>query len=105
MFFALGGRMEQGETELQCLQREVMEEIGCAVKDPKPFATFEGMNHDNTKTMWTSCYLCELEGNISPQSEIAECAWIDRDYQKKGIRVAGMLELNIIPALIKHKLL
>ena len=105
MFFALGGRMEAGETELQCLEREVDEEVGCTVMNPKHFATFHGMNHDNTKTLRMSCYLCELEGDITPQSEIAVCEWIDKDYKKKGIKVAGMLELNVIPALVKKGLL
>jgi len=102
MFFALGGRIEPGETELECLRREVKEEVGCIAKNPEHFATFEGMNHDNTKTIRMSCYFCELEGNIKPQSEIEECAWIN---SAESVKVAQMLSLNVIPALIKKGLM
>ncbi len=105
MFFALGGRMEDGETEMECLHREVKEEVGCQVKNPSHFKTFEGANHDNTKSLRMSCYLVELEGEIFPQSEIAECEWIDKEYARKGICLATMLEVNVIPELIKQKLL
>jgi len=105
MFFSLGGRIESGETELECLHREVKEEVGCSIKQPVHFKIFEGMNHDGTKTIRLSCYLAELEGNITPQSEIEEYAWIDKDYLQKGIQVAPTLEKQIIPELIKKMLL
>lgn len=105
MFFALGGKIKPGETELECLQREVMEEIGCEPINPKHLETFEGRNHDNTKTIKMTCYTCELKGTILPCSEIEETAWIDKRYKEKGIQVASILELYIIPYLIEKRLL
>ncbi|VVB80983.1 NUDIX domain protein [uncultured archaeon] len=105
MFFALGGKMEQGETELECLQREVMEEISCETISPEYMETFEGRSHDNKKSVKMICYRCELKGTIQPCSEIEEIAWIDRDYKKKRIQVASMLELYVIPYLIEKGLL
>lgn len=81
------------------------EEIGCEAIQPKHFATFEGQAHDPTKTIRTPCYLIELKGEISPKAEIEEIAWIDKDYEKKGIQVAPMLRLHIIPELIRKGLL
>jgi 8-oxo-dGTP diphosphatase len=105
VFFGLGGKVEPGETELECLQREVREEVGCIAKNPKHFQTFEGQAHDPAKTIRTPCYLCELEGEIKPKAEIEEVAWIGKDYAEKGIRLAPMLKLHIVPTLIRHKLL
>ncbi len=105
VFFALGGRIEPGETELECLKREVFEETGCEAINPKHFKTFEGPAHTPGKTIRMSCYFCELKGKMAPCSEIEEIAWIDKDYAKKGTKVAPMLELKIIPALTEHKLL
>lgn len=105
MFFALGGKMEQAETELECLQREIMEEIGCEPINPKHMETFEGRNHDNTKSIKMICYTCELKGTIQPCSEIEEIAWIDKEYKNKGIKIASILEIYVIPYLIKKGLL
>lgn len=105
MFFALGGKMEPGETDIECLQREVFEETSCEPINPKKMETFEGRSHDNKKSVKMICYTCELKGTIQPCSEIEEIAWIDRDYKEKGIKVASMLEINVIPYLIKKGLL
>ena len=35
VYFSLGGKIEQDETELQCLEREVWEEARCKVTNPK----------------------------------------------------------------------
>jgi len=83
----------------------VLEEIGCGVIDPKHFKTFEGKAHHPGKTIRMSCYFVKLEGKPAPCSEIEEIAWIDKDYKKKGITVAPLLELQIIPELIKQNLL
>jgi len=35
VFYTLGGKIEKGETDLECLRREVKEEIGCEVTSIK----------------------------------------------------------------------
>lgn len=104
-YIALGGKIEPGETELDCLHREVQEEIGCRVKNAKHFATFEGPNHDHTKTLRMTCYLCDLEGEprVNPEDSIDHFTWISKDYKDKDI--AHMLRASILPELIKRGLL
>ena len=105
MFFALGGKTEPGETDMECLQREVFEEISCEPIKPEYMETFEGRTHDNKKSIKMICYTCELKGTILPCSEIEETAWIDKNYKEKGIQVASILELYVIPYLIEKGLL
>jgi len=105
-FNGLGGKIEPGETELEALQREAQEEVSCKVKNPVHFQTFEGKANDPGKTIRKSCYLCELEGEIhKDDSEIEEVAWIDRDFKKNGVKLTDMLELYVIPELVKQGLL
>ncbi len=105
VFFALGGRLEPGETELECLRRELDEEINCKPINPKQFQIFEGQAHDPTKTIRISCYFCELEGEAKPGHEIEEIAWVDKDYKEKGITLGHMLDAEIVPELIRKGLL
>ena len=104
---SLGGKIEPGETEEECIIREVKEEAGCEATHIKHFETFEGMTHDGKRTLRLACYFCELEGmlTINPEDQIEGHCWINRDYSKQGIKLAGMLELNIVPALVKKGLL
>jgi len=106
-YISLGGRLEQGETEIQCLEREVKEEIGCKAKNTKPFATFEGPTHDFKQTLKMVCYFCDIEGDIqlNPNDNVDGYLWIGRDFEKIEKEMAHMLKVNIIPELIKRRLL
>ena len=107
-YISLGGKINQGETDLQCLEREVKEEIGCTVKNPKHFATFEGPTHDFKQTLRMVCYFCDIEGEITlnPEDTIDGYRWIGKeDLPEIENELAHMLKKNIIPELIKKELL
>lgn len=95
-FFTLGGKLEDNESELDCLKREVKEEVGCEISSAKYFKFFEGTAHNRKKLVQLFCYLVELEGNPVPLSEIAELHWWDSSSK---INLSDMLKLQVIPAL------
>ncbi len=103
---SVGGKIEPGETDIQCLNREVKEELGCNPVNPKYYDTFEGNTYDG-QTIRMPCYFMELSGEIklNPHDKVDGFLWIDRDYKKKGITIAPILELFIVPRLIKEGLL
>lgn len=105
-YITLGGKIEPGENELTCLQREVKEEVGCSVRNPVHFGTFEGASIDN-KSIKQSCYLCELEGEITlnPHDNIDGILWVGRDYPDKKLPLAPMLEQVILPKLVEQGLI
>lgn len=105
IYITLGGKIEQGETELECLSREVREEIGCEIKNPINFTTF----YDNSYKggLQIICYFCELTGEIklNPKDSTDNFCWITRNYQQNCIPLAPVLEHQIIPKLIERRLL
>jgi len=107
MYITLGGKIEPGEGDIECLTREIKEELGCESRNPVYFDTFEGRIFDNSKSIHMKCFLIELEGEfkINPEDTIGHYRWIDKDYKKEGILVAPLLELKVIPALISKGLL
>lgn len=107
-YITLGGKKEKGETDIQALEREVKEEIGCTVKNPKHFATFEGPTHDFKQTLRMTCYLCDIEGEIklNANDNVDGYCWMGReDYKQIESELAHMLKASIIPELIKQGLL
>ena len=100
----MGGKVELGESDIVCLEREINEEIGCKAKNPQYFATFEGPTHDGKQTIEIRCYFCELEGEIkhNPNDKVDGHLWLGKDYEKLGDQLAYMLRVRIIPELIKR---
>lgn len=100
-FYAVGGKREVGETNIECLHREVLEEIGCVVKSEKFYKQFIGPGANST-IVELICYFTELDGDPRPCSEIAELMWVDS--QTPSAILGNMITEFLIPALVKDGL-
>lgn len=102
----LGGRPEGDESEERTLKREVMEELGCEIKIIDKLGEFENKAvHDNA-IVRISAYRGELVGEPKiSDDEIEEFGWIDKDWQKNGIKLPPSISEQIIPYCVKNKLL
>lgn len=70
-----GGRMEPTETIEQCAIREVQEELGLTVRNPRHVMT-QSLGRDGTYRLavfTTTDYV----GTIKPSNEIADHKWVD----------------------------
>ncbi len=102
-FFIPGGKRNEGESDLQALEREIIEELGVKIKNPKFYNTFFAHSHDNRDEVRVKAYFVELGGNPEPNSEIEELLWIDRGNYN-SYKLGNILKI-MIPGLIKDGIL
>lgn len=96
-----GGKREGSETDLETLERELMEELGVRVKSAEPFGGYDDIAVFENVPIHIEAYLTEIEGEPKCSNEIKEAVWLDRDYEKQGIKVGSILGKGIIPRLIE----
>ncbi len=93
-----GGTLEQNETLLETVKREVKEEMNLEIKilNPEPFFFYtQKQSDEGLKDVILAHYLVERIGEISPGEDIREWKWFDIDD------LPANLAPNIIPTL-KH---
>ncbi|MBI4035322.1 NUDIX domain-containing protein [Candidatus Daviesbacteria bacterium] len=103
VFFTLGGKLEKGESDLDCLKREVKEEINCEI-DPNSInflKEFEDIGHGKGGDLVNiKMYEGKLLGIPSPSSEIAEIGYFDSTSDEKHLSVIA--QRTIFPWLKEH---
>lgn len=106
VFFTLGGKIEEGESEIECIKREVKEEINCDidVKSIKFLKEFEDVGHGKDGALVNiKIYTGELIGAPSPFSEIAEIGYFDTKSDRKHLSVIA--QRTIFPWLKEQGLI
>lgn len=103
VFYSLGGKNEEGESDIECLKREVREEIGCEVEESslKFLTELEDVAHGKDEAMLhLKLYTGELIGKPKPSSEIVEIAYLDTVVDKKYL--STFAQRTLFPYLKVH---
>jgi len=103
-----GGCRETGESAMECLQRELREELGeVEIKSAEFVGVYSdraaGSPGDRSKTVRIELYSGELIGEPSPHAEIAELVWFGENDEPSGL--APSLRNKILPDLIDRGML
>ena len=99
-----GGKREAAESALQCLAREIAEELGGAqMTDVAYVGTYSDRAAVEGKTVEIELYRGDIEGEARPSGEIAELVWFGA--ADDPAQLAPSLRNTIFPALKSKGLL
>jgi 8-oxo-dGTP diphosphatase len=102
----LGGKPEGNETEEEALIREIKEEVNCNATVLKKIGDFEAKAVFDDAIVKLSVYLVKLQGTpIICDEELEEVKFISKNYKSLGIKMPPSIEEQILPMLVKEKLL
>ncbi|MEO3944902.1 NUDIX domain-containing protein [Gorillibacterium sp. CAU 1737] len=94
LFYLPGGKREPGETDEETLAREILEEISVHILPETiiPMGAFEAEAHGKAHgtPVRMTCYEADYTGELKPDAEIAELAWLG--YQDRE-RVSAVCQL------------
>lgn len=93
-YYLPGGKREPGESDSETLLREIAEELSVTIL-PESIAyagTFTAEAHGKAEgvSVQMTCYTADFEGELAPDSEIEEIAWLT--YSDKE-RVSAVVQL------------
>ncbi len=102
IFYTLGGKIKMGESDLECLRREVYEEVGCTIDlDSLKFLhEFEGPAHGSKRILNIRMYIGKLIGKPKISSEVFELGYFDSNSPRKHL--SEIAQKKIFPWLKKH---
>ncbi|OGL36810.1 hypothetical protein A3E49_02095 [Candidatus Saccharibacteria bacterium RIFCSPHIGHO2_12_FULL_49_19] len=102
-FYTPGGKIEDGETDVECVIREVKEELDADLeKDSIEFLSeFEAVAHGKPHLRVSiRLFTGKLSGEPKPHGEIAELSYFDTSVDNKHL--TPILIEEIFPWLKKH---
>ena len=91
-----GGKLENGETEKACLQREIKEELNIEITVGEFF--MENIHHYGDKTILLKAFLCEYISGEILLNDHDEILWVTKDelnnYKFAAADIPFIIALN-----------
>lgn len=98
-----GGKLEDGETIDEALQRELQEELGTQVVNVRKLGVVEGDTPDG-RALQMHLYTGELSGEPHPQAEIENVSWMSRSgVTKRANAMTPMTLDHVLPFLAERE--
>jgi len=79
-----GGKPETEESDIQCLIREIKEELpGIKLKNFQFYKMFKGVTPHKGDLFQTKAYFADIEGELNPSAEINAAEWVENTSKYK----------------------
>ncbi|WP_046214209.1 NUDIX hydrolase [Paenibacillus wulumuqiensis] len=97
LYYIPGGKRETGESDEQTLIREIEEELSVRIRPESvsSFGVFEAAADGKSEETFVrmTCYTGEYDGELQPESEIEEIAWLGyRDIERTSAATRLIME-------------
>jgi 8-oxo-dGTP diphosphatase len=107
---ALGGKVEEGESDIDCLKREIKEEVMCDMNSAEFFLELKAHPTQNDPSIFFDArfYIVNVEGEpkLNPEDQTVEVLWLGKDAFESGkYELTSMLQGIIFPSLIEKGLI
>jgi 8-oxo-dGTP diphosphatase len=98
-FMQPGGKLDVNETQVGALEREIEEELGCALESAscRPLGRFSApAANEPGWTVEAELFSARLRGEIRLDAEIEEAIWIDPDHEP-AVELAPLTRRHALP--------
>jgi 8-oxo-dGTP diphosphatase len=87
VFYTVGGKPKGSESDLECLIREVEEEVGCALEQGSIvfLREFRSAAHGSDRQLVLRLYRAELIGEPRPCNEVVEVGYFDSSVDPRHL--------------------
>lgn len=100
-----GGKIQEGESDKECLKRELQEEIGVRLVSMKYFGEYSAQSPYHHRITRNKFYLAEIDSEIHTGHEIENFIWYSRDnFENNKYPMIPLDKERLIPDLIKNGL-
>lgn len=104
-FFVLpGGKIDEGESPLDALKRELEEELDVETLNIKKYNSYDLQGKSKKYVINFTVYKGEVKGNIQPVGDTEEILWLGKDYKERGIQLGAITSSGLLEQLIANKI-
>ena len=103
-FMQPGGKLQEGETAVAALARELREELGCTLLKAEFLGTFSApAANEPGQSVEAELFRAEIRGDIHPGTEIEEAVWVEPS-QTLQLSLAPLTRDSVLPFLETSRL-
>jgi 8-oxo-dGTP diphosphatase len=99
IFISPGGKVAPGESQIECLRREIKEELDADLIRAEPFGTYERPSALEKGIVRIHAWLATIAGECVPCAEIDELRWITATEE---VPLGSVFAECVIPALVQN---
>lgn len=99
VFISPGGKTAPGETQFECLRRELKEELSVELADTKPFGTFDRPSALENDMVRIHVWFTTVIGECTACAEIEEIRWITGADK---LSLGSVFAKCVIPELVRR---